>query len=102
MSSQLNIRAARSEDLPRLLAIYNHYVEHTPITFDLAPLTLEQRRSWLAQFGLDGRHRLLVAEEASSVVAYACSHQFRVKAAYDTTVEVSCYCAPDAIGRGIG
>ena len=96
------VRDARAADLPRLTEIYNHYVLTTPITFDLESYTPEERRPWLDQFASTGRHRLLVAEEAGRVAGYAGSHQFRTKAAYDTTVETTVYCAPEATGRGIG
>ena len=33
----MKIRPALAEDVPRLLEIYNHYVEHTHSTFDLEP-----------------------------------------------------------------
>jgi phosphinothricin acetyltransferase len=98
----LSIRDARASDLPRLTAIYNHYVERTAITFDLEPYTVESRRPWFAQFAPRGRHRLLVAEADGEVIAYAGTHQFRTKAAYDTSVETTIYCAPEATGRGIG
>lgn len=96
------MRDARETDLLRLTDIYNHYILTTPITFDLEPYTPEQRRPWFDQFSTSGRRRLLVAEEAGRVAGYAGSHQFRTKAAYDTTVETTVYCAPEAIGRGIG
>jgi phosphinothricin acetyltransferase len=98
----LSIRPAREEDLPRLAEIYNHFVVHTPITFDLEPFSVEQRRPWFEQFGATGRHRLLVAEEAGVVLGYAGTHRFRVKKAYDPAVETSVYCAPEATGRRIG
>ncbi|MET0391321.1 MAG: N-acetyltransferase family protein [Polyangiales bacterium] len=98
----LTLRAGTAVDLPQLIDIYNHYVVNTTITFDLAPVTLEQRRVWLAQFAAVGRHQLLVAEAQGQLLGYACSQQFRVKPAYDTTVELTCYCAPGAAGRGIG
>ena len=97
-----SIRLAEASDLPRLLEIYNHYVVHTPVTFDLEPISLEQRRAWLEQFAPTGRHRLWVAVHGGVVEAYACSHGFRTKRAYDTTVETSVYCAHDAVGRGLG
>ena len=100
--TQGRIRDATPADLPRLLEIYNHYVVHTPITFDIEPLSLEQRKVWLEQFGARGRHRLLVLEDAGSVLGYAGSHQFRTKRAYDTTAELTVYCAPEVMGRGIG
>jgi phosphinothricin acetyltransferase len=96
------IRPARIDDLPRLTEIYNHYVAHTPITFDLVPYTPEQRHDWFDQFRETGRHRLLVAETAGAIAGYACSHQFRTKSAYDTTVEFTVYCEPGCTGRGIG
>ena|ERR1039458_6979392 len=65
------IRPARNEDLPRLTEIYNHYVVHSPATFDLEPKTIEQRYEWFAQFKETGRHRLLVAEEGGVVMGYA-------------------------------
>ena len=37
-----------------------------------------------------------------SVLGYASTSRWRPKAAYDTTVESSVYCRPDAVGRGVG
>lgn len=96
------IRAAQKADLPRLTEIYNHYVIHTPVTFDIEPYTVERRAAWFEQFAPSGRHRLLVAEEGSRVVGYASTARFRPKAAYDTTVETSIYCEPDALHKGVG
>lgn len=96
------IRAAQKADLPRLTEIYNHYVIHTPVTFDIEPYTVERRAAWFEQFAPSGRHRLLVAEEGSRVVGYASTARFRPKAAYDTTVETSIYCEPDALQKGVG
>ncbi len=100
--AESHIRPATRNDLPRLTEIYNHYVLHTPITFDLEPYTVEQRVAWLDQFALTGRHRLLVATENDLVIGYAGTMRFRAKAAYDTTVEATIYSAPEAVGKGIG
>jgi phosphinothricin acetyltransferase len=96
------IRPASEADLPRLTKIYNYYVVHTPVTFDVEPQTLEQRRAWFAQFADTGRYRLLVAEEAGKIVGYTGTTRFRKKPAYGTTVETTIYCAHDSVGRGIG
>jgi phosphinothricin acetyltransferase len=101
-TSPLEVRPATIDDLEQIVGIYNHYVVHTPITFDLAPFTVDDRRGWFDQFSTTGRHRLLVAVDRDTVVGYAGSHQFRTKAAYDTTVETTVYCAPSALGKGIG
>jgi phosphinothricin acetyltransferase len=100
--TSVEIRAATPADLPALTAIYNHYVIHTPITFDIEPFTVEQRAEWFRVYSATGRHRLLVAEEAGEIVGYAGTGPFRTKAAYETSVETSIYCAPNATGRGIG
>ncbi len=99
---EIRIRAATRTDLPRLTEIYNHYVTHTPITSDIEPYTPERRSTWFEQFSPGGRYRLLVAEESGELMGYAGTTRFRPKAAYDTTVETSIYCAPNAVGKGIG
>ncbi len=124
--AEIRIRPAGRIDLPRLTEIYNHYVIHSPATFDLEPHTVERRLAWFDQFSPAGRHRLLVAESVDlahdahdadeadeaddaagaagvgTVVGYAGTMRFRPKAAYDTTVETTVYCSPEAMGQGIG
>ncbi|MDO8430847.1 MAG: N-acetyltransferase family protein [Candidatus Binatus sp.] len=98
----MSIRLAVRSDLARIVEIYNYYVINTPITFDLHPFTPEQRVKWFEEHAGTARHRLFVAEDGCRVVGYAGSGQFRDKAAYDTSVETTIYCAHDALGRGIG
>ena len=96
------IRRVEQADLPALLAIYNHYVETTAITFDLQPKTLEQRQAWLDSFAPSGRHQCFVAAKDGEAIGWACSGKFREKAAYDTTVETSVYLKPGEEGKGLG
>jgi phosphinothricin acetyltransferase len=96
------VRPAREADLASIDEIYNHYVLHTAITFDVEPLTPVQRREWFAGFSERGRYRLFVAELDGGVVGYAASRRFRDKAAYETSVETSVYVAPGLGARGIG
>jgi phosphinothricin acetyltransferase len=95
-------RLAEESDLPALLDIYNHYVVHTPVTFDIEPRTLEQRREWLAQFSAAGRYRCFVAARAGRAIGYACSAKFKEKEAYATSIETSIYLAPGEGGQGLG
>jgi phosphinothricin acetyltransferase len=96
------IRRVEQADLPSLLAIYNHYVLTTPITFDLEPRTLVQRQVWLDTFQPTGRQQCLVATLDGAVAGWACSGKFREKAAYDTSAELSVYLAPKHHGKGLG
>jgi len=100
--ADVKIRPAERGDLPRLTEIYNHYIVNTPITFDLKPFSVHQRARWFDEHAGTKRYRMVVAEYAGRVAGYACTGPFRDKAAYDTSVETSVYCAHDATGRGIG
>jgi phosphinothricin acetyltransferase len=100
--SEVRIRTATGADLPRLTEIYNHYVVHTPITFDVEQYSVEKRSVWMGQFSSSGRYRLLVAENEQGILGYASTTRFRPKPAYDTTVETTVYCAQDAVGKGVG
>jgi len=96
------IRPVGQGDLPALLEIYNHYVVHTPVTFDLEPRTLAQRQEWLDQFAPSGRYRCFVAARGGTAVGYACSAKFKEKEAYSTSIETSIYLAPGEGGQGLG
>jgi len=100
--SEILIRPAARGDLPRLTEIYNHYVLHTPVTFDVEPYTVEKRAAWFEQFGPTGRYRLMVAEENGVVLGYAGTMRFRPKAAYETTVETTIYGDQQAVGKRLG
>jgi phosphinothricin acetyltransferase len=96
------IRRAARADLPGINDIYNHYVRETAITFDIEPWSMERRTEWFTQFADHGRHQLLVAVDEGGVIGFAGTHQFRTKAAYDTTVETTVYLAPGSTGGGVG
>jgi len=102
--TEVQVRPGVEDDLDALTDIYNHYVRETPITFDTAVFTPEERRPWLLSHPEDGPHRLMVASDVSSqaILGYATSSAFRPKPAYATSVEVTIYLAPDAGGHGIG
>jgi len=99
----LRIRKAAESDLPVILDLYNFYVKTSPATFDLAPVSVEERQVWFAEHAGGGRHRLLVAEDDGTAIAgWAATSPFRPRPAYATTVESSVYVRPDAVGRGVG
>ena len=100
--AEIVIRRVVQDDLPALLAIYNHFVVNTPVTFDIEPRTLAQRQAWLDTFADVGRHQCLVAAKDGQAIGWACSGKLREKAAYDTSVEASIYLAPGEEGKGLG
>jgi len=96
------VRPARRSDLAAITAIYNHYVETGPVTFDVRTFSEREREPWFGQFAETGPHRLLLLEEGGALCGYAGSYAFRSKPAYATSVETTIYLAPDQMGRGYG
>lgn len=98
----VTVRDATAADLPAVAAIYTHYVLRTALTFNTEVRT---PRAWMERFSsevLDGRYHLVVAERAGAVVGFVESQRFRPKPAYDRSIELSVYVAPDEVGTGIG
>jgi len=100
--TDIAIRRAELSDAKALLAIYNHYVVETHISFDLAPRTLEHRRDWLKGFSETGCYQCFVADRDGRAIGWASSSRFKDRAAYDTSVETSIYLSPGENGKGLG
>lgn len=103
--SAVTTRQAVLSDLPRLAEIYNHYILHTPITFNTRAFTVEGFAEWFAEHSDGKRHRLVVAVEngdGGRVIGYAGTGRFRPKEAYETTVETTIYRSPEWTQRGVG
>ncbi|GAA4358002.1 GNAT family N-acetyltransferase [Angustibacter luteus] len=96
------IRPGVLGDLPALTEIYNHYVTGSNATFDVTPFSVPDRQAWFDHYAATGPHRLLVADADGEVLGYATSSPLRPKPAYDTSVETTIYCRPDAVGQGLG
>lgn len=96
------VRDAHVGDLPAIAAIYTHYVLRTAITFNTEVRT---PREWNERFEREiasGPYDLLVAELDGTVAGYVETQRFRPKPAYDRSVELSIYVAPDAQRHGLG
>jgi phosphinothricin acetyltransferase len=100
--ASVHVRPATEKDLEAVNEIYNHYVIDTHITFDEQPMSMEARAEWFSHYSEAGRHRLMVATESDKVAGYASSSRFRPKPGYLTSVEVSIFLSPDAVGQGVG
>ena len=97
----LIVRAAVTNDLPAIQAIYAHHVLHGTGTFEEVPPDLVEMA---ARFAAVAQHNLpwLVAEMEGRVLGYAYATQFRPRSAYRFTVEDSVYIAPEAQRTGVG
>lgn len=94
----IEIRTARPEDAPEIVALWNHVIDRTAITFT----TQRKTEDGIAE---DIAHRgplFLVAERAGHVLGFATAFQFRNGPGYAYTLEHSIQLAPEARGRGAG
>jgi phosphinothricin acetyltransferase len=99
---RVTVREATTEDLPAVAAIYTHYTLRTTTTFNIEVRTPREWRERFDEHIIAGPHLLLVAEDDGAVVGFVETQRFRPKPAYDRSVEISIYVAPDQQGRGVG
>lgn len=95
------LRVATPDDAAAIVAIYNHYVLNTSISFEEQAVSapeMAQRITDILSAGLPW----LVLEEGGAVLGYAYATKWRVRHAYRFSVESSVYLAPEAGGQGHG
>lgn len=96
-----SLRAARPDDLPGIVAIYNSIIPGRMVTADLEPITVESRVPWLAAHD-PARRPVWVVESAGGVVAWLSFDTFYPRAAYDGTAMIAIYIAEAQRGAGLG
>jgi phosphinothricin acetyltransferase len=84
------IRHATAADLRSIVAIYNATIPARTSTADLEPVTIAQRRAWLARHDAM-RRPCWVRERNGEVVAWLSLEDYKDRAAYSITAEVSIY-----------
>lgn len=92
------LRIATDRDAEAILAIYAPIVRETPISFELETPTLDEMRERIVR--TLAQLPWLVIEEDSRVLAYAYASTHRDRPAYQWSVDVSVYAAPQARRRG--
>ena len=95
----MKLRFASPEDVPALLAIYEHYIS-TVITFEYALPSQEEFARRVSSVSKE--YPYLAAEENGVLLGYAYAHRIAERAAYGWGAELSVYLHPDAAGKGLG
>ncbi len=96
----MNIRPVKLEDAQGIAEVYNYYIQNTHHTFETEPLGIDEMRKRIG--GMIEDYPYLVAEEDGEILGYACAAQFRLRDAYEYSVEVSIYVRNAAKQKGIG
>lgn len=99
----LSIRPGLVSDAEEINTIYNWYVTHSTITFDIEPWTTARREQWITDLQQpDNPYHLFVARYSSTLVGFSYNAIFRPKAAYTTTTEVTIYTEQQRAPKGTG
>ena len=96
------IRDARLADAEEMNRIYNPFILETAATFETVAITEGERRRWLGERLSNPRCPVVVAETNMRLAGFANASPFDPRAAYETSVKVSVFVAPDAQGQGVG
>ena len=95
------VRLVDHRDAQALLAIYNHEVLTSTVTFDIVPRTIDEQHEWIEEHG--GGHPAVVAvDDDGTVVGFGSLSPYRPRPAYAPTVEDSVYVHADHRQCGVG
>ena len=97
-----SVRYAHREDGAALARIYNHYVQHTCITFETDPVTAEDMAGRIHETLDAGLPWLLAEGPDRAPLGYAYASRWKGRCAYRHTVESTVYLDADAAADGIG
>lgn len=96
-----HIRPATADDGPALAALYNHFILHTPVSFEEVELAGAEMARRVADVQASG-FPWLVATLGDAVAGYAYASPWRTRSAYRFSVEVTVYVSHEHPRRGIG
>lgn len=96
----MEVRLITPNDTAAICAIYNHYIEHTVITFEEIPLTVAQMQERITAY--TQLYPWLVCEDAGEIVGYAYASKWKERSAYKHTAEVTVYLKHNATQKGYG
>ena len=102
--NEISIRAATEADLVFVGEILNSEIEASPYVYAESPVTLDERRAWLATHAAAGLPVFVAteADDSTALVGWAALSVYRPSSGYRFTAEASVYVAPFAQRRGIG
>jgi phosphinothricin acetyltransferase len=94
------IRLAKPADAAAIIAIYNHYIETSTISFEEEPVSVEVMAQRIED--VNNKFAWYVYEHEGRIAGYAYATAWRVRRAYRLSVESSVYVSKDYPKLGIG
>lgn len=100
MQGIITYRIATEEDAEALLEIYRPYVESTAVSFETEVPSPDAFRERIRR--IRKQYPFLVAEQDGQAIGYSYASQYRTRAGFLWTAELSVYVRQDLRGNGIG
>ena len=97
----INIRPYKTDDTQAILAIINHNILHSTSLYDYNIRSYEQQKTILEE-KINKNFPVIVAELDGIVVGFGMYSEFRLREAYQFTVEHSVYVSEYFQGKGVG
>ncbi len=98
--SECIIRSVSAADAAAICEIYNHYVQHSIITFEELAVSVNEMQERIER--ITAEWPWLAAEEDGCLVGYAYAGKWKSREAYRFAVESTVYLKPEFCGRGMG
>jgi L-amino acid N-acyltransferase YncA len=92
------IRFAIPDDATRICAIYNHFVQHTAITFEEQPVPPETMRRRILE--ITAALPWLAWEKEGELQGFCHASKWKARSAYRYSVESTIYLHPESTRRG--
>ncbi len=96
------IRDVSPTDAAAIANIYNHYILHTTISFEMLPLSAEVMEQRISSCCVGGYPFIVCESDEGDILGYCYAHPWKERAAYAKTWEVTIYLAHTACGGGTG
>lgn len=100
MINETVIRHVAEKDAATITRIYNHYITDTTTSFEMKALSEDEMLGRIKD--ISPHYPYFVAEQKGRVVGYCYVHQWKDRAAYCNTLEVTIYLDPEHKGCGTG
>ncbi len=94
------IRKATTTDAEQICNIYNYYIENTVISFEEAPVSIQQMQKRIKT--ISEAFPWIVFEVDQQILGYAYATLWKERSAYRYSVESTVYLSPQAVGQSLG
>ena len=96
------VRPVSPADYQAIADIYNHYIEHSVVSFEETAVSVVEIEARVARVQTNGLPWLVAQDSQANVLGFAYASPWKTRSAYRFTVELSVYLASDAIAQGWG